>query len=145
MPSPLAATAVTIGGRQSSFGPMASMLRSSCTVLCEPARSALFTTNTSAISMMPALIICTPSPSPGVSTTTVVSAIAATSSSDWPTPTVSRTTRSKPAAPRSLTASRLATDSPPRWPRAPIERMNTPGSRAWRCILMRSPRIAPPE
>src|SRR5207249_6345224 len=42
------------------------------------------------ISRIPALIICTPSPRFGVSTTTVVSATAATSSSDWPTPTVSR-------------------------------------------------------
>ena len=36
-----------------------------------PSRSALLTTNTSAISMMPALIACTSSPVPGTSTTTV--------------------------------------------------------------------------
>ena len=44
--------------------------------------SALLTTKTSAISRMPALIICTLSPRFGVKTTTVVSATAATSSSD---------------------------------------------------------------
>src|SRR5207249_10525829 len=66
------------------------------------------------ISRIPALIICTPSPRFGVSTTTVVSATAATSSSDWPTPTVSRITGSKPNAPSSRIASRAASDSPPR-------------------------------
>ncbi len=98
----------------------------------------------SAISRIPALIICTLSPRFGVRTTTVVSATAATSSSDWPTPTVSRITSSKPNAPRSRIASRAASDRPPRWPRAPMLRMKTLGSRACRCMRMRSPRIAPP-
>ena len=37
-----------------------------------------------------------------------------------------------------------ASDSPPRWPRVAIDRMNTPGSVAWSCMRTRSPRIAPP-
>ena len=37
-----------------------------------------------------------------------------------------------------------AQDSPPRWPRLAIERMNTPGSVAWSCIRTRSPSSAPP-
>ena len=82
MPSPLGATVSTIGGRQAWRGPMLSMPRISWTVRWAPGTSALLTTKTSAISMMPALIICTPSPRPGVSTTAVVSATAATSSSD---------------------------------------------------------------
>ena len=44
------------------------------TVSSTPGRSALFTTNTSAISSRPALFACTPSPHPGFTTTTVVSA-----------------------------------------------------------------------
>ena len=124
---------------------MLSMVRISCTVLWAPGRSALFTTKTSAISMIPALIIWTPSPSPGVRTTSVVSAIAATSSSDCPTPTVSRMTSSKPKAPIRRIASRVAMERPPRWPRAPMDRMKTFSSSAWRCIRIRSPRIAPPE
>jgi hypothetical protein len=60
--------------------------------------SALLTTKMSAISMIPALMICTESPAAGVVTTTVVSAVCITSSSDWPTPTVSSRQRSRPLA-----------------------------------------------
>ena len=54
-----------------------------------PAWSALFRTSTSAISMRPAFRVWIASPDSGVSTTIVVSAVSATSSSDCPTPTVS--------------------------------------------------------
>lgn len=57
-----------------------------------PGRSALFTANTSATSMMPALIACASSPIPGEATNTAVSAIAHASTSDCPTPTVSMMT-----------------------------------------------------
>ena len=61
-----------------------------------PGRSALLMTNTSAISIMPALIACTSSPSPGTSTTTVTSASRAISTSSCPTPTVSTSQRRGP-------------------------------------------------
>ena len=54
-----------------------------------PGRSALFTTRTSATSSRPAFIAWMPSPAPGQSTTSTVSAAATTSYSAWPTPTVS--------------------------------------------------------
>ena len=110
-----------------------------------PGRSALLITNTSAISSRPALLACTESPQPGFTTTTVVSAAPATSTSTWPTPTVSITIQGHPAASRTRTASRVASESPPRWPRVAIERMNTPSSVAWSDIRTRSPRMAPPR
>ena len=63
-----------------------------------PGRSALLTTNTSAISSSPALLAWTASPQPGFTTTTVVSAAPATSTSTWPTPTVSISTHGQPTA-----------------------------------------------
>ena len=65
------------------------------------------------------------SPHPGVTTTTVVSAAEATSTSIWPTPTVSTRTSGNPAAPSTRTASGTARARPPRWPRVAIERMKT--------------------
>src|SRR6266568_5894709 len=86
-----------------------------------------------------------PSPMPGASSTTVVSAAEATSISDWPTPTVSIRITSQPAASSTRAACGVAAASPPRWPREAIERMNTSGSVAWSCIRTRSPSRAPPE
>src|SRR4029077_4309857 len=71
-PSPLVATVGMIGGRQGVLGARLSIVRSSATTRPWPSISALLTTKTSAISRMPALIICTLSPRLGVSTTTVV-------------------------------------------------------------------------
>ena len=88
---------------------------------------------------------CTASPHPGFTTTIVVSAAPATSISTWPTPTVSISTHGLPAASSTRTAWGVASDSPPRWPRVAIDRMNTPGSVAWSCMRTRSPRMAPPE
>ena len=88
----------------------------------------MLTTKMSAISRMPALMIWTASPLAGVVTTTVVSAVSMTSSSDWPTPTVSSRHRSRPEASRRRIASRAAAASPPRCPRAAMLRMKTPGS-----------------
>ena len=110
-----------------------------------PGRSALLITNTSAISSRPALLAWTASPHPGFTTTTVVSAAPATSTSTWPTPTVSISTHGHPVASRVRTASMVASDSPPRWPRVAMERMKTPSSVAWSAMRTRSPRIAPPE
>ena len=69
---------------------------------------------------------------------------ATTSTSSWPTPTVSTSTQSKPAASSRSTASRVARASPPIAPRVAIERMKTPGSVASPCMRMRSPSSAPP-
>ncbi len=94
------------------------MWRSSRTALSAPSRSALFTTYTSATSRMPALAAWIPSPMPGASSTTVVSARPATSTSDCPTPTVSIRTTSQPAASSTRSACGVAHASPPRWPAA---------------------------
>ena len=91
-PSPAVATVHTIGGCQPSpsNGPDSSSIWSrSRRVDSTPPRSALLIANTSAISISPALLACTLSPHPGLTTTTVVSALPATSTSTWPTPTVS--------------------------------------------------------
>ena len=52
-------------------------------------RSALFTTSTSATSSTPAFAAWMESPMPGTTSTTVLSAAEAISTSAWPTPTVS--------------------------------------------------------
>ena len=44
-----------------------------------------------------------------------------------------------------MTTPRAEAVRPPKWPRVARERMNTPSSVAWRCMRMRSPRMAPPE
>ena len=69
------------------------------------------------------MFACTPSPQPGFTTTTVVSAFPAISTSTWPTPTVSTSTHGFPAASSTRAASGVASASPPRWPRVAIDRM----------------------
>ena len=71
---------------------MSSMRPMSRAVSSAPGRSALLTTKRSAISSRPALLAWTASPQPGLSTTIVVSAWPTTSTSTWPTPTVSSNT-----------------------------------------------------
>ena len=75
-------------------------------VSATPGRSALLITNTSPISSRPALFACTASPHPGFTTTTVVSASPAISTSTWPTPTVSTRTHGLPTASSTRIASR---------------------------------------
>ena len=65
-------------------------------------------TKTSATSSSPALLACMASPQPGVTTTTVVSAADAMSTSICPTPTVSTMTTPNPAAPSRRMASGTA-------------------------------------
>ena len=120
-----------------------SAFASSETRTSAPGRSAFETASTSGISISPALIAWTPSPLPGMSASTTVSASDWTSTSFWPDPTVSTSTTSKPAASRTRTASAVASASPPWWPRLAIERMKTPGSRKWSARRMRSPSTAP--
>ena len=90
------------------------------------------------------MLACIESPQPGVTTTAVVSAADAISTSIWPTPTVSMITTPMPAAPSNRTASGTARDRPPRCPRVAMERMKTVGSSACWFMRTRSPRIAPP-
>jgi hypothetical protein len=133
------------GGRVAVERRSSSIIWRSRTVRSAPSRSALFTAKTSAISSTPALMAWTSSPSPGTETTTTVWASAATSISSWPTPTVSTSTSSLPMASITVTTSAVARERPPRLPRVAMERMKTPSSRAWSCMRMRSPRMAPPE
>src|SRR5690606_15381708 len=113
-PSPVVAVAQSTGGCQPLRGwAIASIRRRSRAVSSAPGRSALLTTNTSATSMSPALLACTASPQPGLTTTIVVSACPATSTSTWPTPTVSSSTQGNPATVSTRTASGADTASPP--------------------------------
>src|SRR5256885_9972125 len=107
-------------------------------------RSDLFTTYTSPISRIPAFIVWTASPVIGISTTTVVCARVAISTSLCPAPTVSTNTMSMPSASRARTASKVARASPPAWPRVAIDRMKTPGSTPVSAMRIRSPSTAPP-
>src|SRR5256884_3060097 len=107
-------------------------------------RSALFTTYTSPISRIPAFMVWTASPVIGISTTTVVCARVAISTSLCPAPTVSTITMSMPSASRTRTASKVARASPPACPRVAIDRMKTPGSTPVSAIRIRSPSTAPP-
>ena len=94
--------------------------------------------------MIPALRNCSTSPAPGWTTTATLSATSPTSVSDWPTPTVSITTRSNVAA-SAWAAARVAGASPPTWSPAAVERRNTPRSAGSKAIRARSPSSAPPE
>ena len=98
----------------------------------------------SAISISPAFSVWMESPDSGTSTTTLVSAVRAMSSSLCPTPTVSMRMRSMPNASSTSATSRVAAASPPSEPRVAIDRMNTPGSSATDSMRMRSPSSAPP-
>ncbi len=92
-PSPLVAVVTSTGGGLRATRPPAvdSMARSCRAARSAPGRSPLLTTITSATSSSPALMACTSSPMSGTSTTTVVSASRATSTSLCPAPTVSIT------------------------------------------------------
>ena len=94
--------------------------------------------------MIPRLTPCNSSPPPGAIKRTNRSDISATMVSDWPTPTVSISTTSKPAASHSATASRVRRVTPPSSVRLGEGRMNAFGSRASRSIRVLSPRIEPP-
>ena len=72
---------------------------------------------------MPFLIPCSSSPAPGWSSTANRSTIEWTSTSDWPTPTVSTITTSKPAASQTSIASRVRCATPPSVPPEGVGRM----------------------
>lgn len=81
-----------------------------------PAPSALLTAIMSASSMMPFLMPCNSSPALGSISTRKKSVRSATAVSDWPTPTVSTSTTSKPAASQSSMVSRVFAATPPSVP-----------------------------
>jgi hypothetical protein len=95
--------------------------------------------------MMPRLTPCNSSPPAGARSRTKRSHICATIVSDWPTPTVSISTTSKPAASQSVTASRVRRATPPSCEDEGEGRMNAPFSRLSRSIRVLSPRIEPPD
>ncbi len=111
-----------------------------------PARSpsALFTTTRSASSMIPRLSPWSSSPPPGATSTRNRSTIAATLTSDCPTPTVSTSTTSKPAASHNSMASRVRRATPPRVPPVGEGRTNARGDRLSCSMRVLSPRIDPP-
>ena len=117
--------------------------RSACARCAVRPRSALVTTSTSGISMIPDSRNCRTSPDPGWTTTATVSATSAISVSDCPTPTVSTTMTSNATA-RAAAAARVAGASPPRRSPAAVERMKTASSRAGRARSARGRRAAPP-
>src|SRR5579864_8705635 len=117
-PLPSTATVFTIGGVHLSLRvARVCMARISRSTRSAPSRSLLLITNMSAISMMPALMVCTSSPMPGTRMTTVTSDRRTMSTSSWPTPTVSISTRSLPLASRMVATSVVARARPPRKPR----------------------------
>ena len=134
-----------IGTGQSGWGASESTPRISRTIVSVSGWSDLLTTMMSGISMTPALSAWIESPEPGISTSTTVSAWSITSTSAWPTPTVSRKTSSLPAASISSAVWSAASARPPSAPRVAIERMKTPGSRKCSVRRMRSPSSAPPR
>ena len=108
-----------------------------------PGRSALFTTQMSPISVIPALMVCMLSPVCGLKTTIVTSAIAAMATSVWPAPTLSTMMGSKPAYSSILMLSRRDPAMAPVAPREAMLRMYIPES-VDSVIRTRSPRMAPP-
>ena len=84
--------------------------------LSESDRSDLLITKISAISMIPAFIICISSPDSGTSTKTTESTCSTTSISICPTPTVSKIIISNPATSRTSAISLILEANPPLFP-----------------------------
>src|SRR5579864_1666781 len=123
-PFPSLATVFTIGGVQPSCRVASDCsARISRSTRSAPSRSLLLITKISAISMMPALIVCTSSPMPGTRITTVTSARRTISTSSWPTPTVSMSTRSRPEASSTVATSAVVPARPPSEPRVAMLRI----------------------
>ena len=112
--------------------------------LASSSPSALFTSTMSASSTMPRFIPCSSSPPVGSSSSTNRSVMSATAVSAWPTPTVSTTTTSKPAASQSRMLSRVWRATPPRAAPEGDGRMKAFSSRARSAMRVLSPRIEPP-
>src|SRR5262245_43604346 len=94
--------------------------------------------------MTPRLMPCRSSPPAGNSSTMNMSTMSATAVSDWPTPTVSTISVSKPAASASSMASRVRRATPPKVAPAGEGRMKAAWRRDSSSIRVLSPRIEPP-
>ena len=94
--------------------------------------------------MTPRLMPCRSSPPAGSSSTMNMSTMSDTAVSDWPTPTVSTITVSKPAASTSSMVSRVRRATPPRVAPAGEGRMKAPCRRDSSSMRVLSPRIEPP-
>ena len=127
MPTSLRAEQVTTGGAHSPFArtirraPARS--RAAERASCSRSPSALLTAITSAISRMPFLMPCSWSPVRARVRKRNVSTMPATVTSDWPTPTVSTSTTSYPAASSTAIACTVARATPPRVPADGLGRM----------------------
>ena len=95
--------------------------------------------------MIPRFTPCNSSPPAGASNSTNRSAISATIVSDCPTPTVSISITSNPAASQRAVASRVRRATPPKWDWLGEGLINALGSRESKSIRVLSPRIEPPE
>jgi len=87
---------------------------------------------------------CNSSPAPGSIKARKKSVMSQTAVSDWPMPTVSTSTTSKPAASHSSIASRVFAATPPSVPDAGEGRMKAFSEFASCAIRVLSPRIEPP-
>ena len=94
--------------------------------------------------MIPRLIPCSSSPPAGEAMSRKRSTRSATATSDCPTPTVSTSTVSNPAASHSSTASRVRRATPPSVPEEGDGRMKALAWRPRSAIRVLSPRIDPP-
>ena len=100
---------------------------------------------TSGISMIPAFSAWTESPEPGISTSRTMSAMPIHLDLALPGPDRLQEHEILPGSVDQEQRLDVASASPPRRPRVPIERMYTPGSRKWSASRIRSPRSAPAE
>ena len=106
--------------------------------------SALLIAIMSASSTRPFLMPCNSSPAPGSISARKKSVMSQTAVSDWPMPTVSTSTTSKPAASHSSMVSRVLAATPPSVPEEGEGRMKALSDAASRAIRVLSPRIEPP-
>ncbi len=90
------------------------------------------------------MIPCNSSPPPGSISARKKSVMSQTAVSDWPMPTVSTSTTSKPAASHSNMASRVFAATPPSVPEDGEGRMKAFGWADRSFIRVLSPRIEPP-
>ncbi|EQB69986.1 MAG: hypothetical protein AMDU4_FER2C00279G0001 [Ferroplasma sp. Type II] len=111
----------------------------------DPSLSVLFITKISPISIIPDLIACISSPSPGARITHVISAIFIISTSAWPDPTVSSMTKSLPDASRIFVMSHVYSESPPLYSLLDTLLIYIPLLVRAACILILFPSMAPPE
>src|SRR5215469_2941184 len=124
MPLPSLATVFTMGGVQPSLRVARDWrARISRSTRSAPSRSLLLIAKMSAISMIPALMVCTSSPMPGTRIRIVMSASRTMSTSSCPTPTVSIRITSRPEASSTVATSAVVRARPPSEPRVAMLRM----------------------